>query len=69
MGYAMAQVGRFLWKINMVGTLQSNRTGGGSLGAAAIERKEIQKGTNGGTVNLIRKHSTKRIRNILSILY
>ena len=42
----MAQVGREVWEINMVGTVQSNRTGGGSLGAAAIEQKEIQKGTH-----------------------
>jgi len=43
MGYDMAQVGREVWDINMVGTVQSNRTGGGSLGVEAIEQKEIQK--------------------------
>ena len=36
MGDAMAQVGREIWEINMVGMVQSNRTGDGSLGAAAI---------------------------------
>ena len=46
MGDAMAQVGQEVWEINMVGTVQSNRTGDGSLDAAAIEQKEIQKGTH-----------------------
>ena len=45
MGDVMAQVGREFWKINMVGTVESNRTSGGSLGVAAIEQKEIQEST------------------------
>jgi hypothetical protein len=45
MGDAMCQVGRAEWGINMVGTVQSSRTGGGRLGKAAIKAKEIEKGT------------------------
>jgi hypothetical protein len=38
MGDAMCQVGQQEeWKINMVGTVQSSRTGGGRLGKAAIK--------------------------------
>jgi hypothetical protein len=32
----MCQVGRAEWDMNMVGTVQSSRTGGGRLGKAAI---------------------------------
>jgi len=59
MGDAMAQVGHFLWKINMMGsTVQSNRTDGGSLGAAAIKQKEIQKGTH---ESLLYQHNLKAL--------
>jgi hypothetical protein len=44
MGDAMCQVGQEEWEINMVGTVQSSRTGGGRLGKAAIKEKEIEKG-------------------------
>jgi hypothetical protein len=43
MGDAMCQVGRAKWGVNMVGTVQTSRTGGGRLGKAAIKRKEIYK--------------------------
>ena len=33
MGDVMVQTGREVWEINIVGTVESNRTGGGSLGA------------------------------------
>ena len=39
----MALLGRFIWKINMIGTVQSNRTGGGLLGKDAVKNNEIQK--------------------------
>ena len=42
MGDAMCQVGREEWGINMVGTVQSSRTGGGQLGKAAIKEKVIE---------------------------
>ena len=41
MGDAMCQVGRAEWGINMVGTVQSLRTGGGRLGKAAINRTPV----------------------------
>ena len=44
MGDAMALLGRFIWKINMIGTVQSNRTGGGTLGKEAVKNNVIQKG-------------------------
>ena len=44
MGDAMALIGRFVWMINMIGTVQSNRTGAGGMGKEAIKQKEIQKG-------------------------
>ena len=56
MGDAMAQVGREKWGVNMVSTVQSNRTGGGSLLAAAIEQKEIQRGTH---ESLLYQHNSK----------
>jgi len=56
MGDDMAQVDRFLWKNNMVSSVQLNRTGGRSLGAAAIEQKEIQKGTR---ESLLCQHNSK----------
>ena len=47
MGNAMCLVGREEWGINMVGTVQSSRTGGGRLGKkAAIKEKVIEKGTH-----------------------
>jgi hypothetical protein len=56
MGDAMCQVGREEWGINMVGTVQSSRTGGGRLGKAAIKAKEIEKGTH---ESLLYQHNTK----------
>jgi hypothetical protein len=56
MGDAMCQVGQEEWKINMVGTVQSSRTGGGRLGKAAIKAKEIEKGTH---KSLLYQHNTK----------
>jgi hypothetical protein len=56
MGDAMCQVGRAGWGINMVGTVQSSRTGGGRLGKAAIKVKEIEKGTH---ESLLYQHNTK----------
>jgi hypothetical protein len=56
MGDAMCQVGRAEWGINMVGTVQSSRTGGGQLGKAAIKANEIEKGTH---ESLLYQHNTK----------
>jgi hypothetical protein len=42
--------------MNMVGTVQSSRTGGGWLGKAAIKAKEIEKGTH---ESLLYQHNTK----------
>jgi hypothetical protein len=56
MGDAMCQVGRAEWGMNMVGTVQSSRTGGGRLGKAAIKDKEIEKGTH---KSLLYQHNTK----------
>ena len=44
MGDVMALIGRFVWMINMIGTVQSNRTGGGTLGKEAVKNNDIQKG-------------------------
>ena len=56
MGNAMCQVGREEWGINMVGTVQSSRTGGGRLGKkAAIKEKVIEKGTY---KSLLYQHNT-----------
>jgi hypothetical protein len=55
MGDAMCQVGQAEWGINMVGTVQSSRTGGGRLGKAAIKAKEIEKGTH---KSLLYQHNT-----------
>ena len=44
MGDVMALIGRFVWMINMIGTVQSNRTGGSPKGKEAVENKDIQKG-------------------------
>ena len=51
----MAQVGREVWKVNMVGTVLSNRTGGGKLGKVALKAKEILKGS---ADSLLYQHST-----------
>ena len=48
--------GREVWEINMVSTVQSNRTGGGSLGVAAIKQKETQKGNH---KSLLYQHNSK----------
>jgi hypothetical protein len=57
MGDAMCQVVRAKWGINnMVGTVQSSRTGGGRLGKAAIKAKEVEKGTH---ESLLYQHNTK----------
>jgi hypothetical protein len=40
-GDAMCQVSRAEWGMNMVGTVQSSRTGGGRLGKAAIYRVPV----------------------------
>ena len=58
MGDAMCQVGREEWGLNMVGTVQANRTGGGSLGAEAIDQKEILKGSH---QSLLYQHNTKHL--------
>ena len=42
MGDIMAQIGRFEWKINMVGTAQTNRTGADCAGTC----KKMKKGTH-----------------------
>jgi hypothetical protein len=52
----MCQVGQAEWGMNMVGTVQSSRTGGGRLGKAAIKDKEILKGTH---KSLLYQHNTK----------
>ncbi|OEU11919.1 hypothetical protein FRACYDRAFT_245042 [Fragilariopsis cylindrus CCMP1102] len=46
MSDAMCQVGREEWKINMVGTCQTNRTGAGSLGKATVAARGIKVGTH-----------------------
>jgi hypothetical protein len=56
MGDAICQVGQAEWGINMVGTVQSSRTGGGRLCKAAIKEKEIEKGTH---KSLLYQHNTK----------
>jgi hypothetical protein len=56
MGDAMCQVGWAEWGINMVGTVQSSRTGGGRLGKAAIKANEIEKGSH---KSLLYEHNTK----------
>jgi hypothetical protein len=56
MGDAMCQVGQAEWGINMVGTVQSSRTGGGRLGKAAIKAKKIEKGTH---ESLLYRHNIK----------
>jgi hypothetical protein len=55
MGDTMCQVDRAEWGINMVGTVQSSRTGGGRLGKAAIKANEIEKGTH---ESLLYQHNT-----------
>jgi hypothetical protein len=42
MSDAMCQVGREEWKINMVGTVQTDRCGAGPLGKAACKAKVIE---------------------------
>jgi hypothetical protein len=56
MGDAMCQVGQAEWGMNMVGTVQSSRTGGGKLEKAAIKDKEIEKGTH---ESLLYQHNIK----------
>ena len=46
MSDAMAQIGRNHWGINMVGTCQSDRTGAGKLGKAAVKAKEVVIGSH-----------------------
>ena len=45
MGDVMALIGRFVWLINMIGTVQSNRTGPGDTGKADIKNEEVKKRT------------------------
>ena len=56
MGDAMCQVGREEWDINMVGTVQSSRTGGGRLGKLDIKFHELKKGTH---KSLLYQHKTR----------
>jgi hypothetical protein len=49
-------VGQAKWGMNMVGTVQSSRTGGGRLGKAAIKDKEIE---NSIHRSLLYQHNTK----------
>ena len=58
MGDDMCQVGREEWGINMVGTVQSSRTGGGKLGKLAIKEGELEKGIH---KSLLYQHKTKLI--------
>jgi len=51
----MALIGRNVWKINMVGTCQLNRTGAGVLAKADIDGKTIETGTY---ESLFYQHST-----------
>jgi hypothetical protein len=53
---AMCQMGQAKWSMNMIGTVQSSRTGGGRLGKATIKGKEIEKGTH---KPLLYQHNTK----------
>jgi hypothetical protein len=52
----MCQVGREEWKINMVGTCQTDRCGAGPLGKAACKAKEIEINTH---ESLLYQHKTK----------
>ena len=56
MSDAMCQVGREEWKINMVGTCQTDRCGAGPLAKAACKAKEIQINTHD---SLLYQHKTK----------
>jgi hypothetical protein len=56
MSDAMCQVGREEWKINMVGTCQTDRCGAGPLGKAACKAKEIEINTH---QSLLYQHKTK----------
>ena len=52
MGDAMCQVGREEWGINMVGTVQSSRTGGGRLGKQAKRTRKLKRThTNLSSIN------------------
>ena len=55
---AMCQVGREEWKINMVGTCQTDRCGAGPLGKAACKTKEIQINTH---ESLLYQHKDKAL--------
>ena len=46
MSDAMCQVGREEWKINMVGTCQTDRCGAGPLGRATVTERGIKVGTH-----------------------
>ena len=56
MSDAMAQVGQNNWGINIVGTCQSDRTGAGPLGKAAVKAKEVVIGSH---ETLMYQHNTK----------
>jgi hypothetical protein len=56
MSDAMCQVGREEWKINMIGTCQTDRCGAGPLGKAACKAKEIEINTQ---QSLLYQHKTK----------
>ena len=45
MGDVMALIGLHIWHINMVGTVQANRTGGGKKGMEDLSKKVIKKGS------------------------
>ena len=57
MGDAMCQVGREEWGINMVGTVQSSRTGGGRLGKQAKRTRKLKRThTNLSSINTTPSH-------------
>jgi hypothetical protein len=58
MSDAMGQVGREEWKINMVGTCQTDRCGAGPLGKAACKAKEISINTH---ESLLFQHKDKAL--------
>ncbi|OEU06161.1 hypothetical protein FRACYDRAFT_256066 [Fragilariopsis cylindrus CCMP1102] len=69
MSDAMCQVGREEWKINMVGTCQTNRTGAGSRGKATVAARGIKVGTHQSTLsnfhgpNLLRGGIQRKLRD------
>ena len=58
MSDAMCLVGREEWRINMVWTCQTDRTGAGPIGKAACKAKEIQINTH---ESLLYQHKDKAL--------